>query len=511
MASRLAKDVVDAPVSRIPTALQALLRGLGTRLGIDRTTIFALARDRQGFYPLASWHDHNIPDLPALELRASASDLVRRVLRGERVRIERIDDSTQLSAADVEFLRGLGHKSLLALPLRVAGGTVGAHTVGGLTRSFSWPRRLVEELAIIEDVVALSLERMRQHEEREHQEREHELTQRIAGVGHWRHNPALHTMLGSPELHRALQLDPRRELGPEQIIERIEPEDRARFEALVHALVQGNAGPAVDCRVRRHDGQIRWFRCWGEASERKPGDPLLIHGVMHDITERKLAEQQLEAAHASLVQAQEDERARLGRELHDELGQRIAALDLRLVSMSHEIQAVAPNLATALGEVIEQVQELGYLARSVSHALYPVELQRLGLSRSLRSLCQRSAAYDMVDVVLEAGPIPDTLPQATALALYRVAQAALGNTLRHANARRVALTVGCNGDRLRLTIADDGDGFTNQDGARNQGLGLTSMQERMRLVHGSLTIESSPGAGTRVCAEVPIDPSGAFS
>lgn len=503
LAARFMHEVAEAPVARVPDVLRTLLRSFGPQLGLDRTVIYMLTRDRRRFQPVAVWQAAGVPDLPVGELRATTSLLVQRVIRGEIVRIERLEAALpKLSAFDAEALRRMGHKSSVMLPLRVGGGTVGAHTFGSVHRYLSWPARFISDLRCVTDAVALAVERIRIDEQREQEQLEHDLVQQIAGIGHWRHNVALQTTFGSRELYRMLQLDHRRELTPDVLADRIEPEDRERFRAQVLALTLGEEVPEVELRVRYGDGEVRWLRCWGGASERQAGGPQLIHGIMHDITTHKRAEQLIEATHGRLVQAQEDERARLGRELHDEMGQRIAALDLRLASMSTDVGEKAPTVAVSLHEAIEQIQELAYIARGVSHALYPAELQRLGLARSVQSLCQRCTVNETIDVDLELGHVPEGLPEATSLGLYRVLQESLGNALRHSNARRISVFLGVEAEHLRLIVADDGHGFAPDAPSLGKGLGLSSMEERMRLVHGSFSVLSSPGTGTRVSANV---------
>lgn len=506
LAARFTHEVAEAPVGRIPEVLRQLLRSLGTQLGLDRSSLLMLSRDRRRLQILATWQRAGVPELPAAELRARTSTVAQRIIRGEIVQMDRVEDLLpRLSGFDAENLRKMGQKSSLVLPLRVGGGTVGAHALGSVLRHRTWPKRFIRDMASVADAAAMAIERIRSEEQRDQEQHEHDMVQHIAGIGHWRHNLALQTSSGSRELYRMLQLDPRRELTPELLAERFDPHDRDCFRAHVLGLMLGGPVPAVELRVRLGDGELRWLRCWGGRSEHEAGGPQLIHGIMHDVTASKLAEQALEAAHGRLVQAQEDERARLGRELHDEMGQRIAALDLKLASMSTEVWERAPTLAAALHDGREQVQELAYIARSISHALYPAELQRLGLARSIQSLCQRCAVNEAIDVELALGHVPEELCEATALALYRVAQESLGNALRHSNARHVTVSLGLEDGSLRLMVTDDGEGFDPNVPSPDAGLGLSSMEERMRLVHGSFCVLSSPGAGTRMCAEVPID------
>lgn len=499
-----AARLAEAPLARIPGAIQEVLTRLGTKVGIDRATVCVLSPDRRGFEVLVSWSAPTIPRLDVTGARASASELVRQALRGEIIRLERIDPATLQSEADRRLLERNQQKSMLGLPLRVSGGTVGVHLLGGVKRRFAWPRRFITAVAGLCPVLALGLERLRINDRLQRERTEHQDTQRITGVGHWRHSFASGISLGSPELYRMFQLDPRTELDPLGMLPRIEPVDRVAFERHIRMLLCGNPNAPIECKLRRPNGEIRWIRCWGEISSHPDGSPGLAHGVFHDITDRKRGEEAIEATSGRLVRAQEEERTRLGRELHDDLGQRVAALTISVGLLAERANGEAPQMSAPLAEVTEQLSELGSIVRSLSHSLHPAELRRLGLGGSLASLCRRTSMLTDVDVELQTSALPDTLSEQTALAVYRVAQEALSNSIRHGQPGEIMMEVGVLHDCLRLTVTDDGAGFTPATLPSDGGLGMLGMQERMRLVGGALRVHSESGVGTIIEATVPL-------
>lgn len=499
-----AARLAEAPLARIPTTIQEILARLGTQAGIDRTTICLLTADRRGFEVMVSWSAPNVPRPSVTTGRVLSSELVRQVLRGDIVRLERIDATRLESEVDRRLLEGNPQRSLLALPLRVAGGTVGVHLLGGVRRAFAWPRRFVAAVSSLGPVLALGLERVRTHARLERERDEHQVTQRITGMGHWRYDFANGISVGSPELYRMFQLDPRAELDPFAMIPCIEPVDRVAFERHIRMLLCGNPIEATECKLRRPNGEIRWIRCWGEISRLADDTPGLVHAVCHDITDSKRGEEAIEATSGRLVRAQEEERTRLGRELHDDLGQRVAALTISVGSLAQRARTEAPQTSARLAELTEQLSELGSIVRSLCHNLHPVELRRLGLSDALSSLCRRTSMLTEVDVVVRAGPLPRSLPEQTALAMYRVAQESLNNAIRHGQPREVMVELSVLHDCLRLLVTDDGAGFTPAELSGETGLGMLGMQERMRLVGGALRVHSEPGVGTIIEATVPL-------
>lgn len=211
------------------------------------------------------------------------------------------------------------------------------------------------------------------------------------------------------------------------------------------------------------------------------------------------------AAHHRLVEAQEQERARLAREIHDDLGQRLAALKLHLDLMQRD-PGVGPQVVERLSMLSTSAAEVAAVVRGLGHALHPGVLERLGLRGALEALCaqQRSAGgvqVRMQPAVARAEPVVRT--GEAALGLYRVAQEALANAIRHGQAQRIDVGLEIHGNVARLSVHDDGVGMVLRGGASSSGLGLSNMRERMHLVGGTLRIDSTPGHGTTVEATVP--------
>jgi signal transduction histidine kinase len=223
---------------------------------------------------------------------------------------------------------------------------------------------------------------------------------------------------------------------------------------------------------------------------------LLLDGLMEDrVRMRRLASQ--------VIRAQDDERARIARELHDSTAQTLAAIVFQLSAMTRECAdpALCARLEEIKGTAVAAMEEV----RTLSHTVHPRVLDDLGLVPALRWLARRTQESAGVAVTVDAtGDVSRLSPPAVSV-LYRVAQEALSNAVRHAEASAVAITIRASDASATLEVADDGRGFDVAAAeARRPGMGLFSMRERVGLVNGQLALISAPGAGTRVVATVPL-------
>ena len=211
---------------------------------------------------------------------------------------------------------------------------------------------------------------------------------------------------------------------------------------------------------------------------------------VRDISERKRAEDALARAKRKLVRVQEQERARIARELHDDIGQRLALLTVGLTGVSKELQTQASQIAADL--------------QSLSHELHPSKIEVVGAVPGMRVFCSEFAAQHQFDVDFEASDITRLLSSNISLSLFRILQEALHNTAKHSGVRQCCVRLWEAHGWVHLVVSDGGKGFDPAATKENRGIGLITMQERVSLVDGELRIESQPGRGTTVHARVPI-------
>ena len=202
---------------------------------------------------------------------------------------------------------------------------------------------------------------------------------------------------------------------------------------------------------------------------------------------------------ARLLNAQERERARIARELHDDISQRMAVLGIDLKMLGKSLEG---NAAAITSGVVARTQEITRSIHDLAHQLHPARLHLLGLVGALRGL-ERELSRPGLQITLTHDEIPPLSPELT-LCLFRIVQEALQNAIKYSQAHEIAVILNrVDGSGIRLTITDDGVGF-NVDGTWNRGLGLISMRERLEAVGGTLSIFSKPGFGTRLVASAPL-------
>ena len=288
-------------------------------------------------------------------------------------------------------------------------------------------------------------------------------------------------------------------------MEQLHPEDRERV---------------LDQRGQLHDGALetlfveyrfldpvrgeRWFQHIGRIARRDAaGHAVRAYGVLRDVTTRMRAESEMQELSRRLLTAQEQERAVLARELHDDVSQRLAVLAIDVGRA--ELAASEGPQAEAMQGVREGLMRLSEDVHTMAYQLHPSILEELGLAEALRAECERRHRQGGLDVAVDVKALPPGIPDHAALCLFRVAQEALTNVAHHAGARAASVSLREADGGLLLAVSDDGRGFDVGDPGKKGRLGLASMRERILLVNGTLDIDSAPGRGTTVVAWVPLE------
>lgn len=250
------------------------------------------------------------------------------------------------------------------------------------------------------------------------------------------------------------------------------------------------------------------------------GAPLLLGGVAVDITERMQAEEalqrnqlelhqkqvQLEELTSKLLAAQEHERKRIARDLHDDVSQRLAAVVLEVASLEQHPSPGPTDLVRAMGTLREQLEALSDDVHTLAHRLHPSLLEHAGLRPAIEDHVQQVSRRTGLPVHLRILGVPNAVPLDQATCLFRVMQESLQNVVKHAQATTVTVLLRGSSKGVGLSIIDNGKGFDPRDlRTHRQGLGLSSMEERLRQLHGCFRIQSRPSYGTKVCAWVPYE------
>jgi len=215
----------------------------------------------------------------------------------------------------------------------------------------------------------------------------------------------------------------------------------------------------------------------------------------------KRSQQAVRDLGGKLIRAQEEERSRIARELHDDISQRLALLTIDL----RRLQGIGGKVLEAeVSSLCRKVDELAGDIHSLSHRLHSTKLDHLGLVAALRSLCHEFSKQSPINIEFRCVELPTGLDREISLSLFRVAQEALTNVVKHSDASNGWVDLECSGSHLRLRISDNGVGFESGLIGSKEGLGLLSMRERMQFLGGRLTISSQPSAGAQVEACLPL-------
>ena len=292
----------------------------------------------------------------------------------------------------------------------------------------------------------------------------------------------------------------------------------------------------VEAETPAHPGESRYYMHSYYADKSNDGTVVGVSCVVQDITKRRQAEEALREAHeqlearvqdrtedlraanealmlkekslraltGKLIAAQEDERRRIGRELHDDLSQNLAAMAIDAGRLGQQADATEDRDKDGLHKIKEGLMELSEYVHSLSRQLAPTIVEELGIADALHSLCEELGQNEGVQIDFEADGVPADIPNSHALCIYRVAQEALKNVVKHSRATQVQIHLRSKKGTLLFQVRDNGIGF-NMDEAKNRiGIGLQSIEERVWLVDGTVRVETGPGDGTVISVSIPL-------
>jgi PAS domain S-box-containing protein len=286
----------------------------------------------------------------------------------------------------------------------------------------------------------------------------------------------------------------------------LNPNQRAAF--VKRLLAEGRVRD-IEVSFRRKDGQIRTALGSAELIE-VDGESCAL-SVIADVTERKMAEE--ERAHLSgrLIEAQEAERSRIARELHDDINQRLAMLEVNLKMLKEHVPASDHQTTQSIDDVCKMVSDLEHDIQALSHRLHSSKLEYLGLEAAVRGFCKEIAERQNVKIDFQCDAIPESLSDEISLCLFRVLQESVHNAVKYSGVAEVEVSLTNVANEIQLKVHDSGAGFDSTAARIGNGLGLTSMKERLRLVNGQLCIESKLHHGTTIIARVPFGGTGSTS
>lgn len=284
----------------------------------------------------------------------------------------------------------------------------------------------------------------------------------------------------------------------------IHPDDLQNVLATNGLALEKREGFSMEFRIRRRDGEYRWMLDIAAPRIDSDGSFVGFIGSAMDITDQKLAREALEKIGGKLVEAQEEERSRIARELHDDICQRLAILSMELEQVNRVSNGSTGSPNDRIEEIRQHCAEIAGDVQALSHKLHSSKLEYLGLAAAIRGFCQEFCQQYDVNIQFDEKNLPDSLPYDISISLFRVSQEALHNALKHSGVSQFSVSLLGTADEIQLDISDEGKGFDAEAALWQKGLGLVSMRERVHLVHGALTIKSTANGGTRVLVRVPL-------
>jgi len=278
------------------------------------------------------------------------------------------------------------------------------------------------------------------------------------------------------------------------------PDDWPSFsQKLGEAITKGIGLWRFQKRCIHKSGRIVYTESSASLIRNRNGEPQYFVGEVLDITKPKEAEEALSDMTRKLVEAQEQERARIARELHDDINQRLSMLAVEL----EQLQDNPGEVRSRVQELRKQTIEISNDVQALSHDLHSSKLEYLGVVAAIKSWCKEFGKRQKLEIDFRSD-VSSTFPPGIGLTLFRVLQEALHNAAKHSGVNRVGVQLREESDEIHVTIRDLGKGFDVETAKKGRGLGLTSMQERVRLINGIIEIQSKPMGGTTVHVRVPL-------
>jgi PAS domain S-box-containing protein len=502
--SNLSTTFVGLQEEEIDANIEQALRHLGEFLQLDQIALFQLSSDRAEMVRTYGWDKPEVMKVPFF---VSTSDLPwwkRQMLSGEVSLVSKLEDLPEEASAEKEYLRQRGIASAASIPLKMGGKIDGAISFVAVKHQVVWTKDLVGQLRVVGDIFGNALKRKRSMEVVRESEERFRLVTNTAPVMIWMSGiDKLCTYFNKGWLEftgRSFE----QELGSGWTAD-VHPDDLAGCLETYSAAFEKHRPFRMQYRLRRNDGEYRWILNSGVAHFNADGSFAGYIGSCIDITERKQAEEALARVSHKLIEAHEEERTRIARELHDDINQRLALLALNLQQLERELPSHETQLRNRLGNEWKSVSELARDIQALSHRLHSSKLEYLGLQVAARSFCAEMAGVEEVQIDFHPENVPQKLSQEISLSLFRVLQEALQNAIKHSGSRTFQVSLTHEGKNIELTVRDSGNGFNPEDAKKGRGLGLISMQERLKLVGGQFAIYSRRGVGTTIRATVPFE------
>lgn len=508
--ANISAKFVNIPASRVDDEIQASQAVIREYLGMDHSAIWQFSGEHNGSFKLT--HISREPNLPVPPIGTDGAEywpwVVKRVLANEIVCVPDTDQGPPEAAQDILSWQRFQVKSALIIPLsaggrRPVGALTFSHRIGG---ERDWPELLQQRLRLIAQIFANALDRKLTEEKLLESEARLRLAAESAGVGFWTLDSVNRVLWTTPKLRQTFGLESNDEMDYETFFGMLHPDDVEKVQGVISDAMLTGVESNVEYRIVRPDGTVRNLVSRGSRHSLISAGHNILTGATIDITDRKRAEEARINTTRRVMEAQEAERCRIARELHDDIGQALALLRLYMQRAGQPVSDNPSRRHPDLPELSKEVANIAQRISQISHQLHSSTLDYLGLGTAVESLCRETAGKYGVSQSCVCRQLPAKIDRNVALNIFRVTQEALHNIGKHSGAKHVEVRLTGSDKEVTLSIFDDGRGFDVESSLHSGGLGLISMRERIEMLGGQLELFSSPGEGTQVVARVPIEP-----
>lgn len=456
-----------------------------------------------------SVHKPDFGTSPKSVSRDNIPHTFERLMRDEPLVMHSPQDLPPEADIDRRFFEAGSIRGLILIPSDCGTEQKGVLGVAYIPEDIMWTEDLVRQLSVMNNLIVTTVERKIAHNLLHESERRFRCLFESAPIGITLSDLQGNLLFVNPAFCSMLHYSPGelRGMHCNQYFDQDDNHDDAElFDELRSGIISRLSSQR---RFVRKDGKRIWGRVDIALILDASGGTSYLIGMVEDITQRKLAEQELmktrselEQLAGYLIRSQDEERHRISRELHDDIGQRLSLLAVEFDLLSQSLAAAGYRIeGEQVSAIKQQADDLTSDVHQLSHQLHSAKLQHLGLHSAVEELTRQISKHNQISIKLN-GPHDILLPPDVSLCFFRVTQEALNNVIRHSKASGVSIDVGVDNGVARLEIGDNGVGFDVSD--CEGGLGMLSMRERLRTLGGLFTVDSRRGEGTIITAAIPL-------
>lgn len=521
--SEISARYINLPVDQIDAGIEDDQRRICEYLGLDLSALWQWSDDSPRFMTLT--HLYSLPEGPSrpegIDAQESFPWVLKKVLSNETLVLS-TEDMPPEAAIDQESRRYFGVKSSVVLPLSAGGGPlIGVLTFDTLREERDWPDELVKRLGLVAQIFSNSLVRKESDRILRESEARLSLAADSAGTGLWELDFSTNQFWATKRALAIFGYDPGEVVSMARFEQSVFPDDFVSVSEAIAQSLEKNEPLKIEYRILTGDGVMKWIHSSGSPYFKPNGEPDRLLGVSIDITESKNMEKKLRDSEeilrnnqedlqrlaGRLISVKEEELRRLSRELHDDLTQRLAVLAIEAgkieLNMDEDVQS-NPVFLQKVSHIKEQLIKISEDVHRISRQLHPTIIDDLGLVRAIESECAALSQRESVEIFFTTEDIPEILPDDVPLCLYRITQESLNNCISHSGTAKCEVFLKGSHDAIFLDIEDKGVGFNTDEVRNKQGLGLSSMRERVQLVGGNIKVDTEPGRGTHIHVSIPL-------